>query len=125
MSTPSKATKQGGSGVSPRSGTRPPVARQFGQPNGNPRHNGAWKKEDTARGKLEALGKLTEQELLAIVKDKNAPMLERRIARALLNENDWKVTESMINQVYGMPKQEIKQTNIELKPILGKPKKGK
>ena len=62
---------------------------------------------------------------MAIVKDKNAPMLERRIARALLNENDWKVTESMINQVYGMPKQEIKQTNIELKPILGKPKKGK
>lgn len=125
MSTPSKATKQGRTGVSPISGTRPPVAHQFGQPNGNPRHNGAWKKEDTARGKLEALGKLTEQELLAIVKDKNAPMLERRIARALLNENDWKVTESMINQVYGMPKQEIKQTNIELKPILGKPKKGK
>lgn len=125
MSTTSKATKQARTGVSPISGTRPPVAHQFGQPNGNPRHNGAWKKEDTARGKLEALGKLTEQELLAIVKDKNAPMLERRIARALLNENDWKVTESMINQVYGMPKQEIKQTNIELKPILGKPKKDK
>lgn len=123
MCAASKATRQ--AGVSPRSGTPPPKEYQFGQPNGNPRNRGGWRHADTARGKLEALGKLTEQELLVIVKDKKAPMLERRIARALLNENDWKVTESMINQVYGMPKQEIKQTNIELKPILGKPKKGK
>ena len=45
-------TKQG-KGRSPINGARPPVERQFGQPNGNPRSNGSWKKEDTLRYKLE------------------------------------------------------------------------
>lgn len=38
-----------------RGGIVPPVDKRFGQPNGNPRHNGAWKKEDTARYKLEQM----------------------------------------------------------------------
>lgn len=107
-----------------RGGTIPPKERQFGQPNGNPRHNGSWKKEETARYKLEQLGKLTEEELKIIVADKSMPMLERRIARALLNENSWKVTSDMFNQVYGYPKQEVAQTTT-IQPILPKPKKQK
>lgn len=105
-------------------GTIPPVERQFGKPNGNPRHNGAWKKEDTARYKLEQMLKLSEAELLALEKDKDAPYFERKLA-GCINKGDWATLAGMMNQVYGMPKQEIKQTNIELKPILGKPKKGK
>lgn len=85
----------------------PPKERQFGQPNGNKRGSGAWKKEDTARYKLEQMLKLDQEEILAIANDKDAPLFERRIARSLLKENSWKTTESIINQVYGTPKQTI------------------
>lgn len=95
---------------------------QFGQPNGNPRHNGAWKKEDTLRYKLEQMAKMNESELLEIVKDKDAPYMERKLATAI-NKADWGVIEKMMNQIYGQPKQVVEQTNIELKPILPKPKK--
>lgn len=90
------------------------------------RHNGAWKKEDTARFKLEQMMKLTESELLRIAQDLNAPYFERKLAIAI-NKGSWKEIEGMMNQVYGFPKQEIKQENIELTPILPKPKpkKGK
>lgn len=50
-------------GVSPISGVAPPENRQFGKKDGNPRNNGAWKKEDTARYKLEQMMKLSEVEL--------------------------------------------------------------
>ena len=100
-----KAKKQASVKVSPISGVAPPKERQFGQPNGNKRHSGAWKKEDTARYKLEQMMKLSEDELRNIVDAKDAPLFERRIAKSLLTENEFKTTEAMINQVYGMPKQ--------------------
>lgn len=108
-----KATKQANVKVSPRSGVAPPVERQFGKKNGNPRHNGAWKKEDTPRFKLEQMMKMTEQELLEIYDNKEAPYFERKLARAI-NQGDWKVIESMINQVYGQPKQSVE--TIDLTP---------
>lgn len=77
------------------------------------RHNGAWKKEDTARYKLEQMIKLSQDEIMEIANNKEAPLFERRIARSLLKENNWQVTEKMINQVYGMPKQQVEQTNLE------------
>lgn len=92
---------------------RPPKEHQFGQPNGNPRHNGAWKKEDTPRYKLEQMMKMSEQELLEIYDNKEAPYFERKLARAI-NQGDWKVIESMINQVYGLPKQSVE--TIDLTP---------
>ena len=108
-----KATKQANDKVSPRSGVAPPVERQFGKKNGNPRHNGAWKKEDTPRFKLEQMMKMTEQELLEIYDNKEAPYFERKLARAI-NQGDWKVIEAMINQVYGQPKQSVE--TIDLTP---------
>lgn len=95
-----KATEQG---VSPRSGTAPPKHTQFGQPNGNPRHNGSWDKESTPRFKLEQMMKLEEDELKAVAADKKAPFFERKLAIAI-NKGNWKEIESMINQVYGQPK---------------------
>ena len=95
-------------GVSPLTGVAPPKEHQFGQPNGNPQGRGFWKKEDTARYKLEQMLKLTEAELVKIASDKKAPLFERRIARSLLKENEFNITAQMMNQVYGMPKQEIK-----------------
>lgn len=81
------------------------------------RHNGAWKKEDTARFKLEQMLKLSEEELMQIVKDKDAPYFERKLATCI-NKGDWQVIQGMMNQVYGMPKQINENKNIEIKPIL-------
>lgn len=81
------------------------------------RHNGAWKKEDTARYKLERMLELTEAELDAVACDLNAPHFERKLA-ICIREGKWKEIEGMMNQVYGFPKQEITNRNIELKPIL-------
>lgn len=106
-----KATEQA-KGASPISGVVPPKERQFGQPNGNPRHNGAWKKEDTPRFKLEQMLKLDKAELEAILNDDGAPLFERRLARSLLTENDFRTTEAMINQIYGAPKQ-VQETKLE------------
>ena len=114
------ATKQGKTGKN-----NPPKERQFGQPNGNPRHNGAWKKEDTARYKLEQMLKLSFDELELIANDPNAPQFERRIANSLIKEKDWKITESMINQVYGAPKQEITTTVQTPTPLVDLTKRKK
>lgn len=108
-----KAIKQANVKVSPISGVAPPVNRQFGMPNGNPRHSGAWKKESTVRYKLEKMMELTEQELLEVVQNPDAPYFERKLANCI-NKGDWKTIEGMINQVYGFPKQSVE--SIDLTP---------
>lgn len=105
-------TKQGN--VNSKVGYKhPPMERRFGQPNGNPQRKGHWKKEDTPRYKLEQMMKMTEKELHAIADDPKAPYFECKIARCI-NKGDWKVIESMINQVYGQPKQSVE--TIDLTP---------
>lgn len=91
----------------------PPKNRQFGQPDGNPRGHGFFKKEDTARYKLEQMMKMTEDELVVILKDKKRPYIERKLAEAI-NKGTWKEMKEMFDQVYGYPKQDIEQTNIEM-----------
>lgn len=93
------------------------VSAQFGQPNGNPRHNGAWKKEDTARYKLEQMLKLAEDELRAVAQDKEAPLFERKLANCIA-KGQWKEIEGMMNQVYGQPKQRIETTVTAPKPLV-------
>ena len=100
-----------------RGGIVPPVDKRFGQPNGNPRHNGAWKKEDTARYKLEQLLKLSEKELKQVAKDDEAPLFERKLAICIANGN-WKEIEGMMNQVYGQPKQKIESVITAPKPLV-------
>lgn len=102
---------------------KPPKNRQFGQPEGNKPGHGFWRKEDTGRYKLQQMMKMSRKELVELVNNDDAPLFERKIAKNMLKNDEWKVVESMINQESGMPKQEITQTNIELKPIL--PKKAK
>lgn len=92
-------------------------ATQFGQPNGNPRHNGAWKKEDTARYKLEQMLKMSEPELKELASNREAPLFERKLAMCIAKGN-WKEIEGMMNQVYGQPKQKIEQTVIAPKPLV-------
>lgn len=71
------------------------------------RNPGGWKKEDTARFKLERMMELTEDELKAVATDPNAPLFERKLA-TLIRNGQWAEISGMMNQVYGMPKQEIK-----------------
>ena len=108
---------------------RPPKERQFGQPNSNPRHNGAWKKTDTARYKLEQMLKLDEDELKLVFNDPKSSLFERKLAGCIRN-GDWKVLEGMMNQVYGQPKQKVETVDttprgIELTILQPKPKEEK
>ena len=100
------------------------VSRQFGQPNGNPRHNGAWKKEDSARFKLEQMLKLSEAELKALYLNKEAPLFERKLA-SCIQKGQWKEIEGMMNQVYGQPKVVNENYNVEMKPLIDLTKRKK
>lgn len=104
-----KATEQA-KGVSPISGTPPPTHSQFGQPGGNPRHNGSWRKEDTPRFKLEQMMKLSDDELKKVADDSQAPLFERKLAQAI-KKGDWKVIKEMTEQVYGKPKESVDISN--------------
>lgn len=115
--TEKRATKQATPKPSPISGVAPPKERQFGQPNGNPRHNGAWKKEDTPRYKIEGMLTLKRIELTQIVNDQDAPEFERKIARFIL-QGDWKTIEGMMNQAYGQPKQHLEVEPVQPKPLI-------
>lgn len=81
------------------------------------RHNGAWKKEDTARYKLEQMLKLSENELREVALDKEAPLFERKLANCIAKGN-WKEIEGMMNQVYGQPKQKIESVITAPKPLV-------
>lgn len=115
--TEKTATKQATPKPSPISGVAPPKERQFGQPNGNPRHNGSWKKEDTPRYKIESMLTLKRIELTQIVNDQDAPEFERKIARFIL-QGDWKTIEGMMNQAYGQPKQRLEVEPVQPKPLI-------
>ena len=67
-----------------RGGVVPPVNRQFGKPGGNPRHNGAWKKEETARGKFEQWIKMTEEELRDLEKNQNLSAFDESVVNLIL-----------------------------------------
>lgn len=97
---------------------------QFGGPRANPRHNGAWKKEDTARYKLEQMLKLSEDELQAIIQDPGAPLFERKLATCI-TKGQWREIEGMMNQVYGAPKVIQENHNIEYKPLVDLTKRKK
>lgn len=119
-------TKQGDYEVGNK---KPPKNRQFGQKDGNPRHNGAWKKEDTLRFKLQQVAKMTTQELEALIHDNSVGEFEKNAARTILEmssiepQKRWQILEGLTNQDCGYPKQQVEQKNIELKPILPKRKK--
>ena len=97
--------------------TKEAIAHRFGGPKANPRHNGAWKKEDTARYKLEQMLKLSENELKSVALDKEAPLFERKLANCIAKGN-WKEIEGMMNQVYGQPKQKIESVITAPKPLV-------
>lgn len=94
----------------------PSPKTRFGQPEGNPRHNGAWSKESTPRYKLEQMMKLSENDLKAIAEDKDAPYFERKLATAI-KKGDWKVIKEMIEQVYGRASETHEITGKDGQPL--------
>lgn len=110
-----KATAQG---VSPRSGVAPPKEYQFGQPNGNRRNPGGWKKEDTLRYKWERILRMDEDELKEVLKNPKIGRVEQMTAEVLLDRT-MKATEKiavldkLATQVYGQPKQIVETKKID------------
>lgn len=128
-----KATKQAkkqAPKVSPRSGIAPPADKQFGKPNGNPRHNGAWKKEDTLRYKWEQLLKMTDGELKEVLSNPDVGRVEKMTAEVLLDK-EMKPTEKisvldrLATQVYGFPKQSVETVELVPPPPLSPRKRKK
>ena len=125
-----KATKQANVKVSPISGVAPPVDKQFGAPNGNPRHNGAWKKEDTVRYKWEKILEMSDDELCEVLQDQKCGRVEKMTAEVLL-DGEMKsvekiaVLEKLATQVYGQPKVVQENHNIEYKPLVDLTKRKK
>lgn len=95
------------------------------------RHNGAWKKEDTLRFKLQQVAKMTTEELEELLNDHKVGDFEKNAARTILEmagmkpAERWRVLEGLTNQDSGFPKQQVEQHNIEIKPILPKLKRKK
>lgn len=96
----------------------PPKNRQFGQPEGNPRHNGSWHKENTPRYKMEIMMTLSDEELTKIRGDEKKTSFERAFANVILLSRSatdideakkcMEILEKMTNQVYGqMPQVQI------------------
>lgn len=123
------AIKKVPKGCSPISGTAPPADKQFGKEGGNPRHNGAWRKEDTLRFKLQQVAKMTTEELKALLKNPEIGEFEKSAARTILEmvalepQKRWQILEGLTNQDSGYPKQQVEQKNIEIIPIAPKVKK--
>lgn len=105
-------------------------AAQFGQPNGNPRHNGAWKKEDTLRYKWEQILKMTDEELKGVMADPAVGRVEKMTAEVLLDK-EMKPTEKiavldrLATQVYGFPKQSVETVDLTPPPALSPRKRKK
>lgn len=102
---------------------KPPVKNQFGQPGGNPRHNGAWKKEDTVRYKWERILEMDNAELRQVLSDPKCGRVEKMTAEVLL-DNEMKSTEKiavldkLATQIYGQPKQKIESVITAPKPLV-------
>lgn len=108
---------------------KPPKNRQFGQAEGNKQGHGFFRKEDTLRYKLQQVSKMNSDELQDLLSNREAGEYEKNAARTILEmaeldpEKRWRVIEGLTNQDSGLPKQQVENKNIELKPILPKKEK--
>ncbi len=55
----------------------------------------------------ESLLNCKEAELHAIVNDKDQPMLNRIVAKEMLNKKGFEIIERMLNRIHGTPKQSV------------------
>lgn len=108
---PKKATEQG---ISSRSGTAPPKATQFGQPNGNPRNNGGIPKyvreiREELKGLLDP--NLTMEDYKSIADKANVDSGLRAVFAEAVVEKDVKTILQLIDQAWGRPKESVDMTS--------------
>lgn len=107
-------TKQGGRkpSVSPLNGVPTPPGFEA---HPERRHNGAWKKEETARWKYEQIIKKGDDELREILNDPKADTFSQVAAKSILASREladsnpkmaMEVLSNFADRVYGKPKQE-------------------
>lgn len=106
------------------------TAAQFGKPGGNPRHNGAWKKEDTLRYKWEQILKMTDEELNEVLSNPDVGRVEKMTAEVLLDKKmkpteKISVLDRLATQVYGFPKQAVETIDLTPPPPLSPRKRKK
>lgn len=94
------------------------------------RHNGAWKKEDTLRYKWEQIIKMTDVELAKLLQDPTIGRVEKMTAEVLLSRSmkpteKIAVLDKLATQIYGFPKQQVENHNIEYKPLVDLTKRKK
>ena len=125
MSMSNKATRQA-KGVSPISGTAPPKATQFGQPNGNPRNNGGIPKyvreiREELKGLLDP--NLSISDYQKIIKEAETGSGLRGVFATAIVKKDYRTIIQLIDQAYGYPKQSVEQVNLTPPPPLSPRKK--
>lgn len=83
------------------------------------RHNGAWKKTDTLRYKIEKASELDTEELQAIIDDPKESTLLRKFAEATLKA-DWRMIKEITEMLYGKPKEtvDISSPDGSLAPVV-------
>lgn len=81
------------------------------------RSDGSWKKEDTARYKLEQMMTLTNDKLSSLIENDNTPLFERKLAQAIV-DGSWPVLRDMMNEVYGKPKESIELSSQTQDPFI-------
>jgi len=74
------------------------------------RNPGGWKKEETARYKLELIIKMSDTEIQELIDNNDTPRFDKNMAIAVQN-GEWRELDSMINQVYGKPKESVDISN--------------
>lgn len=73
------------------------------------RGRGFWKREQTARYKLELIIKMSDAEIQELIDDPSTPRFDKNMAVAV-QKGEWREIDSMINQVYGKPKESVDVT---------------
>jgi len=72
---------------------------------------------------FESLLNCTETELNQIIADKEQPMLNRIVAKEMLNKKGFEIIEKMLDRVHGRPTQKVENQNLDLTAELDKIKK--
>lgn len=103
--------------------TKEAIAHRFGGEKANPRHNGAWKKEDSLRYKWERIIEMSTEELKKVLSDPKYGRVEKMTAEVLLDQKmksveKIAVLDKLATQIYGQPKQKIETTVTAPKPLI-------
>ncbi len=107
--------------ISPISGVAPPINKQFGQPDGNPRGDGVNKEKLAARRDLQRLLneiiEMSDDKLKDFYDDKCQPRIVQIFALAL-HRGRMEDAMTIWHEVFGFPKQRVETLSLNPPKIL-------